>query len=398
MLIDKRKSMNRFTIPRDIFFGKGSMRELKQLKGYKRAFIVTGGVIPKIGLLAKLTDILRECGMEVDAFVDVEPDPSVETVMSGKEQMLAFGPDVIVAIGGGSAIDAAKAMYVFYEHPALTFEDIKEPDSIPRLRNKAIFVAIPSTSGTASEVTSFAVITDKHTKVKYPIADYDLTPDIAILDSEITATMPPVLVAHTGLDALTHAVEAYVAKCRSSFTNPLAIHSIAMIYGYLKQSFDGDIDARGEMHVAQCIAGMAFTNAQLGITHSLAHKVGGPFNLPHGLCNAILLPYVIRYNEKDYMASRHYANIARRMGLPGLTEKILINSLIEGIQDLTRSLNVPLSFEEAGVKEFMYSMDKRNIAEQAFLDPCTQFNPRETSVDDLEKILDCAYYGKPVTF
>ncbi|MGI5919531.1 MAG: iron-containing alcohol dehydrogenase [Christensenellales bacterium] len=390
--------MARFTIPRDIFFGKGSMSELKKLKGYKRAFVVTGGVIPKIGLLDKLINILKEAGMETDAFVDVEPDPSVETVMRGKERMLEFGPDIIVAIGGGSAIDAAKAMYVFYEHPHLTFEDIKEPNSVPRLRNKAIFVAIPSTSGTASEVTSFAVITDTHNKVKYPIADSDLTPDIAILDSEITATMPPVLVAHTGLDALTHAVEAYVAKCRSSFTNPLAIHSIAMMYGYLKESYDGDINARGEMHIAQCIAGMAFTNAQLGITHSLAHKVGGPFNLPHGLCNAILLPYVIQYNQKDDAALRHYANIARRLGLPGLTEKILANSLIEGIRNLIKLLNVPATFEEAGVREFMFNMEKRAIAEEAYLDPCTQFNPRETSVDDLEKILECAYYGRPVTF
>jgi alcohol dehydrogenase class IV len=374
------------------------MSQLKQLKGYKRAFIVTGGVIPKIGLLDKLAGILKEAGMEIASYIDVEPDPSVETVMRGKERMLEFGPDIIVAIGGGSAIDAAKAMYVFYERPDLTFEDIKEPGSVPRLRSKAIFVAIPSTSGTASEVTSFAVITDTQTKVKYPISDHDLTPDIAILDSEITATMPPVLVAHTGLDALTHAVEAYVAKSRSSFTNPLAIHSIAMIYGYLKESFDGDIDARGEMHVAQCIAGMAFTNAQLGITHSLAHKVGGPFHLPHGLCNAILMPYVIRYNQKDDAALRHYANIARRLGLTGLTEKIQANSLIEGIQNLTRSLDVPLSFEEAGVREFVFSMEKRNIAEEAFRDPCTLFNPRETSVDDLEKILECAFYGKPVTF
>jgi len=390
--------MARFTIPRDIFFGKGSMSQLKQLKGYKRAFIVTGGVIPKIGVLDKLVGILKECNMEIASYIDVEPDPSVETVMRGKERMLEFCPDIIVAIGGGSAIDAGKAMYVFYEHPELTFEDIKEPGSVPRLRNKAIFVAIPSTSGTASEVTSFAVITDTQTKVKYPISDHDLTPDIAILDSEITATMPPVLVAHTGLDALTHAVEAYVAKSRSSFTNPLAIHSIAMIFGFLKESFDGDIDARGEMHVAQCIAGMAFTNAQLGITHSLAHKVGTPFHLPHGLCNAILMTYVIRYNQKDDAALRHYANIARRLGLPGLTEKIQANSLIEGIQDLTRSLNVPLSFEEAGVREFVFNMEKRNIAAEAFRDPCTLFNPRETSPDDMEKLLECAYYGKPVTF
>lgn len=390
--------MSRFTIPRDIFFGKGSMKELKELKGYQRAFVVTGGVIPKIGILDKLIDILKECNMEIASFIDVEPDPSVETVMLGKQRMLDFQPDIIIAIGGGSAIDAAKAMYVFYEHPHLTFEDIKDPDTVPRLREKAIFVAIPSTSGTASEVTSFAVITDKKTKVKYPIADHDLTPDIAILDSEITATMPPTLVAHTGLDALTHAVEAYVAKSRSSFTNPLAIHSIAMIFGFLKESYDGDIDARGEMHVAQCIAGMAFTNAQLGITHSLAHKMGGQFKLPHGLCNAILMPYIIRYNQKDSAALRHYANIARRLGLPGLTEKILVNSLITGIQELTKSVGVPTTLEQAGVREFLFNMEKRNIAEQAYLDPCTTFNPRETSADDLEKILECAFTGKAVNF
>lgn len=390
--------MARFTIPRDIFFGKGSMQQIKELKGYKRAFVVTGGVIPKIGILDKLTDILKECNMVIECFVDVEPDPSVKTVMCGKERMLEFKPDIIFAIGGGSAIDAAKAMYVFYEHPHLTFEDIKDPHTVPRMREKAIFVAIPSTSGTASEVTSFAVITDKRTKIKHPIADHDLTPDIAILDSDITATMPPVLVAHTGMDALTHAVEAYVAKSRSSFTNPLAIHSIAMIFGYLKESFDGDIDARGEMHIAQCLAGMAFTNAQLGITHSLAHKMGAHFELPHGLCNAILMPYIIQYNQKNSSAMRHYANIARRLGLPGLTEKILVNSLIAGIRDLGESVGIPATLEQAGVREFIFNMEKKNIAEQAYLDPCTLFNPRQTSPEDLEKLLESAYLGTPINF
>jgi alcohol dehydrogenase class IV len=390
--------MARFTVPRDIFFGKGAMSELKSLKGYRRAFIVTGGVIPKLGLLDKLRDILKGCNMETDEFIDVEPDPSVETVMRGARMMQDFNPDIIVSIGGGSAIDAAKMMWVFYEYPDLTFESIKEPQSIPKLRRKAIFVAIPSTSGTGSEVTSFAVITDYRTKVKYPIADYDITPDVAILDTEVTATMPPVLVAYTGMDALTHAIEAYAANERSSFTNPLAIHAISMIFGYLEDSYNGDIEARGEMHVAQCIAGMAFTNAQLGITHSLAHKIGAQFDLPHGLCNALLLPYVIRYNMKDPAAMRYYANIARRMGFDGLTEKIMVNSLIESVDKLNRALHIPASLTEAGISDFKFNLHKEYIAEQAYLDPCTRSNPRETSPEDLQKILEFAFEGKPVNF
>lgn len=317
---------------------------------------MTGGVIPKLGLLDKLSDILKGCGMETDAFIDVEPDPSVETVMRGARQMSDFKPDIIVFIGGGSAIDAAKMMWVFYKYPDLTFEDIKEPQSVPKLRRKAIFVAIPSNSGTGSEVTSFAVITNYRTKVKYPIADYDITPDVAILDTDVKATMPPVLVAHTGMDVLTHVKEAYAAKERSSFTNPLAIHAISMISGYLEDSYNGDIEARGEMHVAQCIAGMAFTNAQLGITHSLAHKIGAQFDLPHGLCNALLLPYVIRYNMKDPAAMRYYANIARRMGFDGLTEKIMVNSLIESVDKLNRNLNIPASLKDAGISDFKFNL------------------------------------------
>ncbi len=390
--------MARFTIPRDIFFGKGAMNDLKTLNGYSRAFIVTGGVIPKLGVLDRLKEILRSAGMETREFVDVEPDPSVETVMRGAQQMLDYQPDIIVAIGGGSAIDAGKMMWVFYEHPELTLEDIKTPQSIPKLRRKANFAAIPSTSGTGSEVTSIAVITDYKTKVKYPITDYNIAPDIAILDSDLTETMPPVLVAHTGMDALTHAIEAYVAKARSSFTRPMAIHATTMIIGFLEDSFHGDPEARGEMHVAQCIAGIAFTNAQLGITHSLAHKIGAQFELPHGLCNAILLPYVIQYNQKDPEAQRHYANISRRCGLEGITEKIMVNSLIRCVQRLNGSLNLPANLRDAGVSDFKFNLHKAFIAEEAYLDPCTQFNPRETTPQDLEKILECAFEGRPAVF
>lgn len=388
--------MSRFTIPRNIFYGKGSMSELKDLKGFSRAFIVTGGVIPKLGLLDKLKNILLDAGFEVGIYDKVENDPSIETVNEGAQLMQAFKPDLIVAIGGGSAIDAAKAMWVFYEYPELTFEKILQDGSVPKMRRKARLCAIPSTSGTGSEVTSFAVISDHKAKVKYPIADYEITPDIAVLDEEVTLTMPPVLVAHTGMDALCHAIEAYVALERSSFTNPLAIHAITMIFGYLKDSYDGDLGARGEMHIAQCLAGMAFTNAELGITHSLAHKIGGSLGVPHGLCNAILMPYVIKYNARDRAAMRHYANISRRVGLDGLREMNLVNSLVEAVRDLSKYMNLPSNFQEAGVSEFKFEMNKEYIAEQAYLDACTQFNPRQTNEAELLNILECAYYGKPV--
>lgn len=389
--------MARFTIPRDIFFGQGAMKEINSLKGdFKRAFIVTGGVIPELGWLDKLADILHGCGMETAAFTDVEPDPSVETVMRGAEEMQKFEPDLIVAIGGGSAIDAAKAMWIFYEYPELTFSDIIQ--SVPKLRKKAILAAIPSTSGTGSEVTSFLVITDHKTNIKYPVADYDITPDIAILDTDLVESMPPKLVAYTGMDALTHAIEAYVGKERSSFTRPLAIHSIQMICAYLVDSYHGDVDARGEMHVAQCLAGMAFTNAKLGINHSLAHKLGAPWEIPHGLANAILLPYIVKYNSKNAAAMRYYANIARRMGLDGQSQKNRLNSLLKAIISVIDELNLPRSFKEAGVSEFKFNMHKEEIAQNAYLDPCTLSNPRETSPDDLLRILECAYEGKPVTF
>lgn len=390
--------MARFTIPRNVFFGPGCMKELKNLKGFTRAFIVTGGVVPELGLLKQLEDILHAGHMETCSFTEVENDPSVETVLKGAALMQLFQPNLIIAIGGGSAMDAAKGMWVFYEYPEKTFPDLLKPGGMPKLRTKARLACIPTTSGTGSEVTSFAVFTDHKAATKYPIADVELTPDYAVLDAEITATMPPSLVANTGMDALTHAVEAYVSTERSSFTNPLAIHSIAMILGYLKDSYDGDLKARGEMHLAQCMAGMAFSNAQLGINHSLAHKIGGVFGLPHGLCNAILMPYVIQYNAKNPAASRHYANIARRAGLDGLTEKILANSLIREIRDLSAYMNLPYCIKDTGLNQFKFDLHKLEIAEKALEDPCTQFNPRVPTVEDLVKVLDCAFHGKNVVF
>ena len=243
--------MARFTLPRDLYYGDHAIDELKNLKGYKKAIIVTGGSSMKRGgFLQQTEDALHAAGLETMQFEGVEPDPSIETVFKGAKAMQEFGPDVIVAIGGGSPIDAAKAMWVFYEHPEKTFDDIKDPFTMPRLREKAIFVAIPSTSGTASEVTAFSVITDYSTNIKYPLADFEITPDIAILDTSIPQTMPKKLTAHTGMDALTHAIEAYVATARSSFSDPLALKAISDIFDDLIDSYNGDMEARGRMHIA----------------------------------------------------------------------------------------------------------------------------------------------------
>ena len=390
-------NMARFTLPRDIYFGENAMEELKNLKGHKKAVIVTGGSsMQKFGFLNKLKNILQETGMQVKIIEGVEPDPSVETVMAGAKTMREFGPDVIAAIGGGSPIDAAKAMWVFYEYPELTFDDIKTPFSMPQLRNKAIFVAIPSTSGTATEVTAFSVITDYSTKIKYPLADFEITPDIAILDTAIPATMPKKLVAHTGMDALTHAIEAYVASARSKFSDPLALEAIQMIFDHLEDSYNGDNEARGQMHIAQCLAGMAFSNAMLGIAHSLAHKIGAQYNIPHGCCNAILLPYVIKFNSKVSM--KEYAQIAKLLNLPGSTDKQLTESLIKAIQELNKKVNIVPTLKEQGVTEQLFKSTLDTIAENAVLDPCTACNPRKTTAEDMKKILECAFYGNRVNF
>lgn len=253
--------MGRFTLPRDLYHGKGSLAELKNLKGKKAIIVVGGGSMKRGGFLGQAEEYLKEAGMEVKLFEGVEADPSVETVMRGAKMMQEFEPDWIVAMGGGSPIDAAKTMWAFYEYPDVTFEDLITPFSFPELRQKAHFCAIPSTSGTATEVTAFAVITDYQKGVKYPLADFNITPDVAIVDPALAETMPPKLVAHTGMDAMTHAIEAYVSTLHCNYTDPLALHAIKMIHDYLKKSYDGDMDARAQMHDAQCLAGMAFSNA-----------------------------------------------------------------------------------------------------------------------------------------
>ena len=294
--------MARFTLPRDMYHGKDALEALKTLVG-KRAIIVTGGgSMKRFGFIDKVESYLKEAGMEVTLFEGVEPDPSVETVMKGAKAMTEFQPDWIVAIGGGSPIDAAKAMWAFYEYPDTTFESLCIPFNFPTLRTKAKFCAIPSTSGTATEVTAFSVITDYQKGVKYPLADFNITPDVAIIDPALAETMPAKLTANTGMDAMTHAIEAYVSTLHCDYTDPLALHAIKMINELLVDSYNGNMEARDRMHNAQCLAGMAFSNALLGIVHSMAHKTGAAFSgghIVHGAANAMYLPKVIKYNSKN---------------------------------------------------------------------------------------------------
>lgn len=386
--------MARFTLPRDIYHGPGSLDILKTLKGKKAMIVVGGGSMKKFGFLQKVEAYLKEAGLEVELFEGVEPDPSVETVMKGADAMRKFEPDWIVSVGGGSPIDAAKAMWIFYEYPDFTFEQAVVPFGLPELRKKAKFVAIPSTSGTATEVTAFSVITDYKAKIKYPLADFNITPDIAIVDPELAQTMPAKLVAHTGMDALTHAIEAYTASLRSNFSDPLAIKAIEMVDENVVKSFKGDKEAKNLMHEAQCLAGMAFSNALLGIVHSMAHKTGAVFHIPHGCANAIFLPYVIQYNRKK--CEDRYAEIARRLGLKGSTDKELTDALINRINELNVQLEIPCTMKDFGVTEEDFRANVKTVAQNAVLDACTGCNPREIDAETMEKLFECTYYGKEV--
>ncbi len=388
--------MMRFTLPRDIYYGKGSLEQLKTLKGKKAVLVLGGGSMKKFGFVDKALEYLKEAGIEVKLIEGIEPDPSVETVFKGAEVMREFNPDWIISMGGGSPIDAAKAMWIFYEYPEFTFEQAVVPFGLPELRQKAKFIAIPSTSGTATEVTAFSVITDYKTEIKYPLADFNITPDIAIVDSQLAETMPPTLTAHTGMDALTHAIEAYVATLHSPFTDPLALQSIEMIYEFLVKSYEGDNDAREQMHYSQCLAGMAFSNALLGITHSMAHKTGAVFHIPHGCANAIYLPYIIDFNKKD--ALDRYAKIAKRLGLSGTTDDELVDSLTSSIKELNKKMSIPATLKEYGIDEAEFNSKLDMISERAIADACTGSNPRQLSKDEMKKIFECIYYGNKVEF
>ena len=396
--------MARFTLPRDLYHGKGALDALKDLKGKKAIVVVGGGSMKRFGFLDKVVENLKEAGMEVSLFEGVEPDPSVETVMKGAAAMREFGPDWIVAIGGGSPIDAAKAMWAFYEYPETTFEDLITPFNFPTLRTKARFCAIPSTSGTATEVTAFSVITDYQKGIKYPLADFNITPDVAIVDPALAETMPKKLTAHTGMDAMTHAIEAYVSTLHCDYTDPLALHAIKMISNDLVASYNGDMDARDRMHNAQCLAGMAFSNALLGIVHSMAHKTGAAYSgghIVHGCANAMYLPKVIRFNAKEPAAAERYAEIADFLGLEGKCTNCKVEALIKHIQNLNAQLNIPTCIRdyEGGIideKEFLEKLP--TVAELAVGDACTGSNPRSINPEQMAQLLKCCFYDTEVDF
>ena len=403
--------MARFTLPRDLYHGKGSLEELKNLKGKRAVVVVGGGSMKKFGFLDRAVAYLKEAGMEVRLIEGVEPDPSVETVMRGAAVMQEFQPDWIVAMGGGSPIDAAKTMWAFYEYPDTTFEALITPFSFPTLRQKAKFCAIPSTSGTATEVTAFAVITDYHKGIKYPLADFNITPDVAIVDPDLAETMPQKLTAHTGMDAMTHAVEAYVSTLHCNYTDPLALHAIKMIHENLKKSYDGDKEARAAMHDAQCLAGMAFSNALLGIVHSMAHKTGAAYqgdHIIHGAANAMYLPKVIQFNAKNPEAAGRYAEIARFIGLTGSTTEELVAALVAELRQMNRELNIPLGIKNYGAggvlaetsiideKEFLEKLPE--VAANAIGDACTGSNPRIPTQEEMEKLLTACYYDQEIDF
>ena len=374
--------MARFTLPRDLYHGKGALEALKSFTGKKAMICVGGGSMKRFGFLDRAVAYLKEAGMEVELFEGIEPDPSVETVMRGAEAMLKFEPDWIIAMGGGSPIDAAKAMWIKYEYPDITFEEMCKVFGIPPLRRKAHFCAISSTSGTATEVTAFSIITDYQKGIKYPIADFEITPDVAIVDPDLAETMPKKLVAHTGMDAMTHAIEAYVSTAHCDYTDPLAIFAIRMIQGDLVDSYNGDMAKRDSMHNAQCLAGMAFSNALLGIVHSMAHGLSALYDTPHGVACAILLPVGLEYNKT--VAGERYRAVGKAMGVKGIDEMNdaeAADATIAAVKQLSADVGIP-----ANLNGILKEEDIRFLAESAYADACRPGNPRDTSVEEIVEL------------
>ena len=413
----RRVNMQWFKVPEKIYFEAGSIQYLEKMPDISRAFIVTDPSMVELGYVDKILYYLRKRKEYVhsEIFSDVESDPSFDTIHRGVKLMQEFKPDVVIALGGGSPIDAAKGMWLFYEHPEadpegmkLKFMDIrKRTYKFPKLGIKSKMVAIPTTSGTGSEVTSFAVITDKNQNKKYPLADYELTPDVAIVDPDLVMSLPKSITADTGMDVLTHAIESYVSNMASDYTDGLAEKAVELVFKNIREAYNNgsNKEAREKMHNASTIAGMAFTNAFLGINHSLAHKIGAEFHLPHGRINAILLPYVIRYNSQMptkfvsfpkyeyFIADQKYADLSRRMNFPAYTNEEGVNSLIEEIKKLNNDLNIPKSFKEAGIDEQEFLAKVDILADRAFEDQCTTANPRLPLVSELKQILLDSYYG-----
>ena len=405
--------MNRFTLPRDLYHGENALEALKTFTGKRAVICVGGGSMKRFGFLDRAIAYLQEAGMEVKVIDGIEPDPSVETVMKGAAIMQEFQPDWIVAIGGGSPIHAVKAMWIKYEYPETTFEDMCKVFGLPKLRTKAHFCAVSSTSGTATEVTAFSIITDYAKGIKYPIADFEITPDVAIVDPALAQTMPKKLVAHTGMDAMTHAIEAYVSTAHCDYTDPLAMHAIKMIQRDLVNSYNGDVIARNEMHNAQCLAGMAFSNALLGIVHSMAHKTGAAFadfgaHIIHGAANAMYLPKVIAFNAKNPEAKQRYGVIADNMNLGGSNDDEKVALLIAALRKMNDDLNIPHCIKNYGadsypceqgfVPEKVFLERLPEIAKNAIGDACTGSNPRIPTQKEMEELLKCCYYDTEVNF
>ncbi|PFE61764.1 bifunctional acetaldehyde-CoA/alcohol dehydrogenase [Bacillus thuringiensis] len=416
-LANRKNNMQWFKLPPKVFFEKHATQYLAKMPNISRAFIVTDPGMVKLGYVDTVTHYLQQHlnDVKVGVFSEVEPDPSDETVFKGAEMMRSFKPDVIIALGGGSAMDAAKGMWLFYEYPETKFFGIKQKFldirkrtcKFPTLGQKAQFVAIPTTSGTGSEVTPFAVITDKKNNIKYPLADYELTPDVAIIDPQFVMTVPPHVTADTGMDVLTHAIEAYVSIMANDYTDGLALKAIDLVFKYLPRAYKNgnDEEAREKMHNASAIAGMAFANAFLGINHSLAHKLGPEFHIPHGRANAILMPHVIRYNAikprkhalfpkyEHFVADERYAYIARTLGLPASTVEEGVESLVQAIISLGKELNINMSIAGQGVKQEAFENVVDVLSERAFEDQCTPANPKLPLISELKEVYKQAYKG-----
>ncbi|KAA0751113.1 bifunctional acetaldehyde-CoA/alcohol dehydrogenase [Bacillus sp. BF2-3] len=416
-LANRKNNMQWFKLPPKVFFEKHATQYLAKMPNISRAFIVTDPGMVELGYVDTVTHYLQQHlnDVKVGVFSEVEPDPSDETVFKGAEMMRSFKPDVIIALGGGSAMDAAKGMWLFYEYPETKFFGIKQKFldirkrtcKFPTLGQKAQFVAIPTTSGTGSEVTPFAVITDKKNNIKYPLADYELTPDVAIIDPQFVMTVPPHVTADTGMDVLTHAIEAYVSIMANDYTDGLALKAIDLVFKYLPRAYKNgnDEEAREKMHNASAIAGMAFANAFLGINHSLAHKLGPEFHIPHGRANAILMPHVIRYNAikprkhalfpkyEHFVADERYAYIARTLGLPASTVEEGVESLVQAIISLGKELNINMSIAGQGVKQEAFENVVDVLSERAFEDQCTPANPKLPLISELKEVYKQAYKG-----
>lgn len=414
----RRENMLWFQIPNKIYFKQNAIAEaFKDLEGKKRAFIVTDKFLYDAGYVAKVTRVLDKLGIGSETFSDVKPDPDLSTIYRGLDVLNTYKPDVIIAVGGGSPIDAAKIMWLMYEQPNVKFSDLsmrfmdirKRIYKFPEMGKKAFFVAVPTTSGTGSEVTPFAVVTDDKTGAKYPIADYALTPHMAVIDLDFVKDMPKKLTAYSGIDALVHAIEAYVSVMATDFTNGLALEAIRIIFKYLPASFaEGaeNLKAREKMAYASTMAGMAFANAFLGVCHSMAHKLGSLYQVPHGLANAILLNEVIRFNAVDAPTKQaafpqykypntveRYARIADYLGLGGKTAPEKVEKLIAAIEELKKKCEIPATLKEVGIDEKAFLANLEDISIQAFDDQCTGGNPRYPLVREIEQMYKNAYYG-----